>query len=190
MIQLIMRTKLIILAYAVIFVSASFSQSKINVGASFNLGISLGDFSDIAKTAIGGSINSEYVFSDQVSATFAVYFYSYSSKIPTIAIDGSTFDFSIEAIPVILGLKYFFNKSFFGTVETGAHFMRVKADVYLGDNLSTDFETKFGAGFGLGYRIQLAQASLFEITGVYQYVQDDLSSISLRATVLVLFGNL
>jgi len=65
MIQLIMRTKLIILALAVIFVSTSFSQSKINVGASFNLGVPLGDFSDIAKTAIGGSINSEYVFSDQ-----------------------------------------------------------------------------------------------------------------------------
>jgi hypothetical protein len=162
----------------------------IQLNASFNVGVPLGDFSEIAKTGIGGSINSEYVFSDEVSATFAVYYYSYSSKISTIAIDGSTFDFSIEAIPVILGIKYFLNKSFFGTFEAGAHIMRVKADVYLGDNLSTDFNTKFGAGFGLGYRIQLAEASLFEMTGVYQYVQDDLSSISLRATILVLLGNL
>jgi len=185
-----MRTKLNILALAVIFASTSFSQSKINIGASFNLGVPVGEFSDIAKTAIGGSINSEYVFSDKIYATLAVYYYSYSSEIPTVAIDGSTYDFSIEAIPVILGIKYFFNKSFFGTIEAGAHFMRVKADVYLGDNLSTDFETKSGAGLGLGYRIQLAEASLFEIMGVYQYVQDDLSSISLRATVLVLLGNL
>jgi hypothetical protein len=185
-----MRTKLIFLSIVVFFVSENFSQSKFNVGASFNIGNPIGDFYDIAKTAIGGSINSEYVFSDNISATFAVYYYSYSSKIPTIAIDGSTFDFSVEAIPVILGLKYFHNKSFFGTVEAGVHIMRVKADVYLGDNLSTDFETKFGAGFGLGYRIQLAEASLVEVTGVYQYVQDDLSSISLRATILVLLGNL
>ena len=185
-----MRIKIFTLALTVLFVSTIFSQSKFNVGASLNLGVPVGEFSDIAKTAIGGSINSEYVFSDKVSATLAVYYYSYSSEIPTVAIDGSTYDFSIEAIPVILGLKYFFNKSFFGTIEAGAHFMRVKADVYLGDNLSTDFETKFGAGLGLGYRIQLAEASLFEITGVYQYVQDDLSSISLRATVLVLLGNL
>jgi len=160
------------------------------VQQTLNLGVPLGDFSDIAKTAIGGSINSEFVFSDKISATFAVYYHSYSSKIPTVAIDGSTFDFSLEAIPVILGLKYFFNKSFFGTLEAGAHIMRVKADVYLGDNLSTDFKTKYGAGLGLGYRIQLAEASLFEMTGVYQYVQDDFSSISLRATVLVLLGNL
>ena len=185
-----MRTKIFILVLTALLVSASFSQSKFNVGASLNLGVPLGDFSDIAKTAIGGSINSEYVFSDKVSATLAVYYYSYSSEIPTVAIDGSTYDFSIEAIPVILGLKYFFNKSFFGTFEAGAHIMRVKADVYLGDNLSTDFETKFGAGLGLGYRIQLAEASLFEMTGVYQFIQDDLSSISLRATVLVLLGNL
>jgi len=185
-----MRTKLFILALTVFFVSESFSQSKFNAGASFNISVPLGEFSDIAKTGIGGSINSEYVFSDELSATFAVYYYSYSSKIPTIAIDGSTYDFSFEAIPIILGLKYFFNKSFFGTFEAGAHIMRAKADVYNGDNLSTDFEIKFGAGLGLGYRMQLAEASLFEITGVYQYVQDDLSSISLRATVLVLFGNL
>ncbi len=185
-----MRTKLIILAVTVLFVSEICSQSKFNAGASFNIGVPVGEFSNMAKTAIGGSINSEYVFSDNISATFAVYYYSYSSKIPTVAIDGSTFDFSIEAIPVILGLKYFLNKSFFGTFEAGAHIMRVKADVYNGDNLSTDFETKFGAGLGLGYRIQLAEASLFEITGVYQYIQDDLSSISLRATVLVLLGNL
>jgi hypothetical protein len=185
-----MRTRLIILALTVFFVSEIYSQSKFNIGASFNIGVPLGDFSDIAKTAIGGSINSEYVFSDQISATFGAYYYSYSSKIPTVAIDGSTFDFSIEAIPVILGIKYFFNRSFFGTIEAGAHIMRVKADVYLGDNLSTEFKTKFGAGLGLGYRIQLAEASLFEITGVYQYVQDDLSSVSLRATILVLLGNL
>ncbi len=185
-----MRIKIFTLALTVLFVSAIYSQSKFNVGASLNLGVPVGEFSDIAKTAIGGSINSEYDFSDKVSATLAVYYYSYSSEIPTVAIDGSTYDFSIEAIPLILGIKYFINKSFFGTFEAGAHFMRVKADVYLGDNLSTDFETKFGAGLGLGYRIQLAEASLFEITGVYQYVQDDLSSISLRATVLVLLGNL
>ena len=145
-----MRTKHVILALVVFFVSESFSQSKFNVGASLNLGIPVGDFSDIAKTAIGGSINSEYVFSDNISATFAVYYYSYASKIPTLAVDGSTFDYSIEATPVILGLKYFLNKSFFGTLEAGAHIMRVKADVYLGDNLSTDFETKFGAGLRPG----------------------------------------
>jgi hypothetical protein len=185
-----MRTKLIILALSVFLVSETFSQSKFNAGASFNVGIPVGEFSEIAKTAIGGSINSEYVFSDNISATLAVYYYSYSSKIPTVAIDGSTYDFSIEAIPVIFGLKYFFNKSFFATFEAGAHIMRVKADVYSGDNLSTDFETKFGAGLGLGYRIQLAEASLFELTGVYQYVQDDFSSISIRATILVLLGNL
>ena len=185
-----MRTKFIILSLVVFFISEVFSQSKFSVGASFNLGIPVGDFSDITKTVIGGSINSEYVFSDNISATFAIYYYSFSSKIPTIAIDGSTYDFSIEAIPVILGVKYFLHKSFFGTFEAGPHFMRVKADVYKGDNLSTDFESKFGAGLGLGYRIQLAEASLIEMTGVYQYVQDDLSSISLRATILVLLGNL
>ena len=185
-----MRIKFIIPFLILFFVTQNFSQSKFNAGASFNIGVPIGDFSNIAKTAIGGSINSEYVFSDHISATFSVYYYSYSSKVPTIAIDGSTYDFSIEAIPIILGVKYFLNKSFFGTIEAGAHIMRVKAEVYLGDNLSTEYKSKYGAGLGMGYRLKLAEASLFEITGVYQYVQDDLSSISLRATILILLGNL
>lgn len=116
-----------------------------------------GDLSNLVKTGIGGSINSEYRFSDKISAMLTVYYYSYASKVPTIAIGGSTYNFSIDAIPVIAGVRYYLDKSFFSTVEFGLHFMRVSADVYLGDNLSTDFKTKYGIGFGAGYRIDLAE---------------------------------
>jgi hypothetical protein len=178
------------LAFIIILLPESYSQSKFNIGGSFNVGIPVGDLSDIAKTGIGGSVNSEYRFGDKISATFAVYYYSYPSKVPTIAVGGSTYDFRIDAIPVIAGARYYLNDSFFGTVEAGAHFSRVSADVYLGDNLSTDYKAKYGIGVGGGYRIRLAEPSVFEITAVYQYVEDNLSSISLRATILILTGNL
>jgi hypothetical protein len=185
-----MRTKYLIFILLLIIFSECYSQSKFNLGASFNLGIPTGNFSNLAKTAIGGSINSEYVFSDKLSATFAVYYHSYTSEIPKFAVGGVTYKIFIDAIPVIVGLKYYLNNEFFGTIEAGAHFMRVRADVYLGDNLSTEYEPKYGGGIGIGYRISLAEASAFELTGVYQIVQDNLDSFSLRATVLVLLGNL
>ena len=185
-----MRIKLFVVIITLLLLQDSFSQSKFNLGASFNVGLPVGDLFNLVKTGIGGSINSEYRFSDKISATFAVYYYSYKSKILTIAIGGSTYDFSIDAIPVIAGARYYIDESFFSTVELGLHFMRVSADVYLGDNLSTDYKTKYGIGVGAGYRIDLAETSVFEISGVYQYLQDNFSSISLRATVVILISNL
>ena len=185
-----MRLIFIIVTLACFFLSNVYSQYKFNIGGSFNIGFPVGDFSNIAKTGIGGSINSEYQFSDNISATLAVYYCSYPSKVPKIAIGGSTYDFSIDAIPVIAGVRYYINNSIFSTIEAGAHFTRVSADVYLGNNLSTDYELKYGIGAGVGYRISLAETSVLEFTGVYQYVENNLSSISLRATVLILLGKL
>jgi hypothetical protein len=185
-----MRLIFLLVTLLFLWLPNSYSQSKFNLGGSFKVGIPVGDLSDIAKTGIGGSINSEYRFSDKISATFAVYYYSYPSKVPTIAVGGSTYDFSIDAIPVIAGVRYYIDNSFFVTGEVGAHFTRVSADVYLGENLTTDYEVKSGIGAGTGYRIYLSEASVFEITGVYQYVEDNLSSVSLRATILILMGNL
>jgi len=87
-----MRLILIVVILAILLLPNSCSQIKFNLGGSFNIGIPVGDLSDIAKTGIGGSINSEYRFSNKISATFTVYYYSYPSKAPTIAIDRSTYD--------------------------------------------------------------------------------------------------
>jgi len=185
-----MRFGKTVLLFLLFFSINIFSQSKFNVGGSFNIGFPVGDFSDLVKTAIGGSINSEYRFNEKISATLGVFYHSYNSEIPKVAIGGSTYDFSVEAIPVVAGVRYYFNPTTFGIVEAGAHFMRITADVYLGEDLSTDYKTKFGAGLGVGYRIRIADPSVFELSAVYQYVQDNLSSVSLRATVLILLGNL
>jgi hypothetical protein len=78
-------------------------------------------------------------------------------------------------------------------IETGAHFFRVSADVsdvYNKEKLSTDYDTKFGAGAGAGFRYQLAEQSVFELSGIFNYVTDDLNSISVRATILILLDKL
>ncbi|RKY91244.1 MAG: hypothetical protein DRQ13_11660, partial [Ignavibacteriae bacterium] len=92
----------------------NFSQSKFNIGASFNVNIPVGGFNDIAKTGIGGSILTEYVFSEKISAVISGSFNTYNSTIPTVAAGGSTYDFSLTSIPVMAGVKYYFQQNLFG----------------------------------------------------------------------------
>ncbi len=181
----------ITISFLVFFISVlNFPQNTFNVGASFVLSFPTGDLNQYVKTTGGWSLNTEYQFSDKISVTLAGYYFSYNSELPRIALDGKTYDFSLESIPVIAGVRYYFNQSTFGTFEAGVNFMRITADVYLGENLSTEYKSKYSTGVGLGYRVKLADASVFEITGAYQYVQDNLSTFALRAAIMVLLGKL
>lgn len=184
------------LFFAIIFLtipSLTFSQSGFSAGASFNIAFPVGDFNNIAKTGIGGSLIAEYGFSEHFSATFSLSLQNFNSNLPTFAVEGSTVDLSITSIPVLLGARYYFTPDFFLLAEAGTHFFKVNADIsdiYNKQKLSTDYKSKFGGGLGGGIRYRLADASVFEISGVYQYVTDDLSSIALRAAVMIFFDNI
>jgi hypothetical protein len=171
----------------------SFSQSKFNAGASFNLGLPIGSFSDIAKTGIGGSIIGEYVVSNRVSIKLSVSYQNFPGDFNKFAVGGKTYDVSVNSIPLLAGARYYFTPTFFGLIETGVHLFRVTADVsdiYNKEKLSTEYDTKFGTGAGAGFRYQLAEQSVFELSGVFSYVTDNLNSITLRAAILILLDKL
>ncbi|NNJ53008.1 MAG: hypothetical protein HKP17_07535, partial [Ignavibacteriaceae bacterium] len=46
------------------------------------------------------------------------------------------------------------------------------------------------AGAGAGLRYQLAEQSAFELSGLFNYVTDDLNSIVLRAGVIIYLDKL
>ena len=170
-----------------------FSQSKFNAGASFNLGFPVGSFSDIAKTGIGGSLIGEYAVNSQVSITLSLSYQNFPGDFNKFAVGGKTYDVSVNSIPLLVGARYYFNENLFGIIESGLHFFRVSADVsdiYNKEKLSTDFETKFGVDAGAGFRYHLAEGSVFELSGIFNYVTDDLNSISIRAAVLILLDKL
>jgi hypothetical protein len=170
-----------------------YSQSKFNAGASFNIGFPAASFSDLAKTGIGGSAIGEFAFSEQVSVTLSASYQNFPGEGEGFAVEGEVYDFSVNAIPVLAGVRYYFSKEFFGTLEAGVHFLRVTADiydVYSEEKISTDYEAKYGGGIGAGYRYRLAEPSVFEISGAYQIVQDELNSFSLRIGILILLDNI
>jgi hypothetical protein len=172
---------------------STFSQSRFNAGASFNIGFPTSAFSDLAQTGIGGSAIGEFAFNEKISAILSASYQNFPGKGEGFAVQGEVYDFSVNAIPVLAGVRYYFLKEFFGTFEAGVHFLKVTADiydVYSEEKISTDYEAKYGGGIGGGYRYRLAEPSVFEISGAYQIVQDDFNSFSLRIGVLILLDNI
>ena len=169
------------------------SQSKFNAGASFNIGFPASSLSNIAKTGIGGSAIGEFAFSNQVSVTLSASYQNFPGKSEGVAYQGNVYDFSVNSIPVMAGVRYYFSNEFFGMLEAGVNFLRVSADiydVYSNEKISTDYQSKFGGSIGIGYRYRLAEPSVFELSGVYHYVQDNYNSFSLNFGVIILLDNI
>lgn len=180
----------------IIFILTSitiFGQSKFVAGASFNVGFPTGSFANEAETGIGGSIIGEYFFSKYFSATLSVSYQNYPGNFPELAVQGKLIDVSINSIPVVAGGRYYIKDGLFTTLELGSYFTRLNveaSDIYTDDKYSSDYEAKFGGGVGFGYRFNLAEASAMEFTGVYQILEDDLNSVSLRLGILILLDKI
>jgi hypothetical protein len=174
-----------------LFLSASlnlYPQGGFNAGASFNLGIPLGNFADLAKTGIGGTVIGEYVFDKSFSLTLSVSYQNFESDFNQVAIGGSSYDVAINCIPVLLGARNYFSDNFFGVIETGGHFVKASAevyDVYSEDQLSTSYEFKFGIGAGTGFRYNLSEQSVFELSWLFHYVENDFNYIVIHAGVII-----
>ena len=183
------------LTYLIFLISsiAVFAQSKFVAGASFNVGFPTGSFANEAKTGIGGSLIGEYFFNQQISTTLSISYQNYPGKFNDFAVQGKVLDVSINSIPVVAGVRYYIRDGLFTTVQLGSYFFRVNleaSDIYNDDKYSSDYEAKFGGELGFGYRFSLAEQSAMEFSGVYQLIQDDLNSISLRLGILIMLDKI
>ena len=188
-----MNKKNLLTLFIVLINISIFPQNQFNAGASFNIGFPTGSFAELAKTGVGGSIIGEYTFSEKVSALLSVSYQNFPGNVGRIAYQGSTIDFSVNAIPILAGVRYYFSPEFFGTIEVGADFVRVTADiynVYSEEKISSDYQTKYCGLIGAGYRYRMAEASVLELSGIYQLVEDDLNSFALQIGILVLLNNI
>lgn len=181
------------LSLLVLISYSCYSQSQFSTGASFNLGFPTGSFSDIAKTGIGGTAIFEYNFIEKLSAILSASYQNFPGNSEGIAVQGMVIDFSVNSIPVMAGVRYYFSNEFFGTAEAGVNLLRVSADiydVYTEKKVSTDYQTKYAGEVGAGYRYKLAEASAFEFIGLYQFVEDDFNSIVLRLGLMIFLDHI
>jgi len=180
--------KYFILSIFMFPIFATLAQGNFVAGASFNVGFPTGQFSEQAKTGIGGSLMGEYFFSNKFSTTLSVSYQNYPGDFPELAVQGQVIDASFNSIPVVAAARYYFQGGAFTTVELGCYFFRLNietSDIYSDERYSSDYQAKFGGSLGLGYRFDLSDQSAMDLMGVYQLVEDDLNSFALRLGIMI-----
>jgi len=189
-----MKRSFLILAALILTFNFTLAQKSFRMGAGFDVVFPASDYNDIAKTGVGGSLLMDYSFSPELAITLSSTYSSHSTELPVIGIDGKVIEFDIKSIDILLGGRYYVSPLFFGLIEAGARYLKLYADIYKAtDNKSSDKSSKykpyFTAGFGLGYRYNLAEdKSDFELTGIYHFVAGDVMNFptfTLRASILI-----
>lgn len=190
-----MKKQFILCLLFLLTISLTAQDRKFVVGASFNLQFPTSDFNELAKAGVGWSLVGEYLISKQLSLLLSGTSYSNESKIPRLGTAGKTVDFSIKSVDLLVGARYYMNKSFFGIIESGVRYLKITAVIYTATsasktNESTDYEPQFSFNVGAGYRLHLAERSAFDISAVYHIVNVyklNLSAVTTRAALLVYF---
>lgn len=170
------------------------AQSPFRAGASFLVISPSGDYTNLAKTGVGGSLDADYSFTQEWTILLSSDYSRLTSKIPQIGVDSKAIDFSIKTVNILVGVRYNFNYSFFALAKSGLSYIKLHANIYDSpsnskDNVSSDYEPYFTIAFGGGYRYNLAKdKSDFELSAIYNFVDGDIidfNTFQLKASLLV-----
>ena len=170
------------------------AQSPFRAGASFLVISPSGNYTELAKSGVGGSFDVDYSFSPTWSILLSSTYSNLTSKIPQIGIDSKAIDFTIKTINILAGGRYNFNYSFFAIAKSGLSYIKLHANIYDSpsgskDDVSSDYEPYFTIAFGGGYRYNLAKdKSDFEFSAIYNYVVGDIidfNTFQIKASLLV-----
>ena len=151
---------------------ASFAQGepgsgKHSLGATFELSLPVGDFSNIAGTGYGGNLRYQFGVDRRSVFTATAGYLAWTKK-----------DFGLNtsvqpaAISVFLGGKYYLAEGFYGSLEGGLYFVDY---TYEGPVLGAEGNTtKFMLPIGIGF-----QKSGFEIGARYMLLDVDFNAVSI-----------
>lgn len=177
-----MKKVLSLIVVLVLFAGFTNGQSKITLGVGGTLALPMGTFGDVASTGFGGLVKGEMGFGSMIG-TASVGYLTFGAK------DLGGVKATWSAIPILVGTKYSFASSFYGSVELGLNMVTVKAETpeysFWGvtipaESVSTS-ETKVGYALGVGY-----QLSAIDIVLKYQTLASDANFIGVN--VIYNFG--
>jgi hypothetical protein len=160
-------SKFLFSALFILGVSPAFSQ--LSVGA--NIGIPTGDWSNYWGLGWGIDGRYEAPIQTKLNWTASIGYFSFGGK----SYLGTSFP-SISAVPLVGGIKYYFqesNKGVYAGADIGLYFMSASFGG------STGSTTRFGFAPALGYRIQQ-----FDFSFRYNAVSD-FNFVGLRAAYII-----
>ena len=165
-----------------LFLSVADASAQFSGGA--ELGLPMGNFSDVANTGFGVSARYEASIKDKLNWTASAGYLSFGGK----SYLGGTFG-NVSAIPLVGGIKYYFNEAsngLYATADLGLNFINYSVAYPnngsgLGVTFASATTTRLGVSPGVGYRI-----NNWDFTGRFNLVTD-FNYLGLR--VAYIFGS-
>ncbi|MET3979342.1 hypothetical protein ACVW0P_001113 [Mucilaginibacter sp. UYNi724] len=128
------------------FAQSSKETGKFSIG--FEAGLPLGDAKDVSDLVIGGSLKYDHPIADKTFITGSVGYNKFLSND-----DAKSIGYKLYAIPVKVGVKYFFAESFYGEAQVGAAF--VNESILGSSGNTTTFAYSPGIGYAFGGGVDL-----------------------------------
>ena len=177
-----MKKVLSLIVVLVLFAGFTNGQSKLTLGVGGTLALPMGTFGDVASTGFGGLVKGEMGFGS-IIGTASVGYLTFGAK------DLGGLKATWSAIPILVGAKYPFASSFYGSVELGLNMVTVKVESpeynYFGyivpASSASSSESKVGYALGVGY-----QLSAIDIVLKYQTLASDANFLGVN--VIYNFG--
>lgn len=178
-----MKKVLSLIVVLVLFAGFTNGQSKLTLGVGGTLALPMGTFGDVVDMGFGGLVKGEMGFGS-IIGTASVGYLTFGGK------DVVGYKSSWSAIPILVGAKYPFASSFYGSFEAGLNMVTVEATspeikwgttvLYPAQTVSTS-STEFGYALGVGY-----QLSAIDIVLKYQTMASSANFIGVN--VIYNFG--
>ncbi|HZW38941.1 MAG TPA: outer membrane beta-barrel protein [Ignavibacteriaceae bacterium] len=163
--------------FLLIILLSSISYSQARLSAQLGVGVPTSDFAEDAGTGFGVSGTFEYV-QNPIAYTFSLGFFNFGTK--DNPPPGT--DISWKAIPIMLGLRYYFSSGspfhpYLGA-ELGLNILETSI-TEIRDKVSVEYstsESKFGLNPMFGFRYTVQQPLDIELTFKYHIITSDPST--------------
>jgi len=124
------------------------STDGIKLSAGVETGLGMGNFKDISKTSIGGTLQADFPVAKQFFATVNAGYIDYIGKNNVLGTGISAPDFHI--LPVMAGLKYFPVSNLYFQADAGAAFALNKSSIGYANTAAFLYAPQIGYQFQIG----------------------------------------
>jgi opacity protein-like surface antigen len=152
------------------------AQRNMSIGAGFVVSLPMGDFGDAANTGFGGTAAFEMEFMPQLIGVGQVGYITWGTDVDEV---------SFSAIPILVGVKYFFvpGVGFYGIGQLGLTIFSADTPEFVtpfGTFGGSESSTEFTFGIGAGYEVPVSSTVSLDFTGGFNLISDA-NNIQFRA---------
>jgi len=166
-----MKQLLSVVLLTVLFTGFINAQSQgVSIGG--NVALPIGDWSDVANTGFGGTATYERSFAPNITGQVYAGYLTFGGD------ETEGFSYSYSMIPIMAGVKYFFQpgKGFYANALLGVHLFTADID-YPAEyeeffTIDSETSTEFSFGVGAGYEIPVGGKNAVDISAHYMLISD------------------